>query len=121
MKNGFTLIELLVVIVIVGILSTIAYVTIDKSIKDSRNNLYNVQLNQIYDGTESWVFDNITKLENKQVYCVKLGTLEDEGYVEKGIINPKTDKKFNADLYIKITQNISGYDYLLVENNDGCE
>lgn len=121
MKNGFTLIELLVVIVIVGILSTIAYVTIDKSIKNSRNNLYNVQLNQIYDGTESWVFDNITKLENKQVYCVKLGTLEDEGYVEKGIINPKTDKKFNTDLYIKITQNISGYDYLLVENNDGCE
>ena len=121
MKNGFTLIELLVVIVIVGILSTIAYVTIDKSIKDSRNNLYNVQLNQIYDGTESWVFDNITKLENKQVYCVKLSTLEDEGYVEKGIINPKTDKKFNIDLYIKITQNISGYDYLLVENNDGCE
>lgn len=119
MEKGFTLIELLAVIVIVGVISSIAFITVDKSIKDSKNNLYNTQVNTIYDGAQAWATDNISKLDGKDFYCITLKTLQDSGYVQKNIINPKDDKEFDSNLKIKITDTISGYNYS-IDEIDGC-
>lgn len=119
MKKGFTLIELLAVIVIVGVISSIAFITVDKSIKDSKNNLYNTQVNTIYDGAQAWATDNISKLDGKDFYCITLKTLQDSGYVQKNIINPKDDKEFDSNLKIKITDTVSGYNYS-IDEIDGC-
>ena len=118
MKKGFTLVELLAVIVIVGIISSITFVVVDKTIKDNREKLYEVQLDLIYDGAESWVIDNISILKDNTPYCIQLNELQNSGYVEKGIINPKTDSQFSGDLKIKITETLSGYSYTLVENSE---
>lgn len=119
MKKGFTLIEMLAVITIIGIIGTIAFITVDKSIKDSKNKLYDAQVQSIYDGAEAWVYDNINTVNNKEFYCIKLSELQDKGYVEKDLINPKDDVKFDPNLFVKITDTIYGYDYS-IDETEGC-
>ncbi|MCM1371219.1 MAG: type II secretion system GspH family protein [Clostridium sp.] len=116
-KNAFTLIELLAVIVIIGILSTIAFIVVDKTIKDNKEKLYNVQLNNIYDATQMWTVDNMDILRDKTTYCISLNILQENNYIDKNIKNPKTDKEFDGNLKIVITDTINGYDYTLDENN----
>ena len=43
-KRAFTLIELMGVIIVLGLIALIAIPTIDKSIKNSKENLYKVQI-----------------------------------------------------------------------------
>lgn len=124
MKNGFTLIELLAVIIIVSVLSTIAFVTVDKAVKDGKNSLYQVQVSTIYDGANAWAVDNISflneQLNDKEFHCIKLQVLQDNGYVEKDLIDPRNDKAFDSNLDIKITDTISGYSYS-IDDTTGCE
>ena len=48
LKNkGFTLVELLAVLVILGLLGLIVVPVVDKIIKDTRNNLYELQIKNI--------------------------------------------------------------------------
>ncbi len=119
MKNGFTLIELLAVVAIIGVISSIAFITVDRAIKGSTNRLYQSQVEAIYDGAEAWVIDNMNIVSDKEFYCIKLSELQEKGYVDKDLVNPKEDKKFDGNLTIKITDNISGYKYS-IDEIEGC-
>ena len=59
MKKGFTLIELLAVITLLGFLSLIVVPVVDKIIKDSEQDLYETQINNIEQAAKNWSSENI--------------------------------------------------------------
>lgn len=107
-KNGFTLVELIAVIVILGLLALIANSSVVNVVKNSKSDLYNTQLKLIESAAESWGNDNLDKLPNDgECKYLTLANLKNYGLMEEEIINPKTNKEFSDNLYIKITSKIN--------------
>ena len=57
-KNGFTLIELIAVIILIALISTIAIIPINNIIKESKDKLYDHQIEQIILAAQNWASDN---------------------------------------------------------------
>lgn len=99
MKKGFTLVELLVVIVIIGMLSLIAYPSIINIVKDSREEAYKIQKKVIEKAAREWAIEHPTELSdikengNKcdcQKKSLSISKLGDDGYLsDSDIKNPK--------------------------------
>ena len=106
MKNkGFTLIEILGVITLLALLSTIIILSVNKSLKDSKETLYKTQIEEIKSATAIWRTDNIELIPDTGYYQITLKTLQDSGYIKKDIINPKTDEIINGSTTIQIGMN----------------
>ena len=113
-KNGFTLVELLAVIIILGLLSLIVVPTVTNSIKNYRNELYEVQKSNIEDAARVWASDNLEQLPTQSGETKKLTLkfLQDEGLVEEDIKDPRNKKKFDVDsTTVTITKNGNAYTY----------
>ena len=105
MKNkGFTLIEILGVITILALLATIIIISVNKSLKDSKETLYQQQIEEVKAAASMWRTDNIELIPLTGYYTITLSTLKNNGYIKNEIINPKTDKNFN-DFTIKVGMN----------------
>lgn len=112
-NNGFTLIELLAVIMILGLVGLIAIPTVTKTLKDSKEKLYNSQVKMIEQSAKKWGIDNIDRLsENKKVY-LELNDLLAEGYIEQQELkDPRDSKKtMNGCIIIEYDDNYSKYIY----------
>lgn len=120
MKKAFTLIELLSVIIILGIILTLTIPTVLGIINKSKDNAYNSQIENIINAAKFYISDEkdeISDLENiGDVYYVTLTELNNNGYLEIPIINPKTDAAFEvANSYVKVrktTTNSFTYEFL---------
>lgn len=99
MRKGFTLVELLVVIVIIGMLSFIAYPSIISIIKNSKDSTYRSQIKIMEKITKEWATSNPMKLpkieeHNGECYCdskcITIDSLKDSGYLSnEDVKNPK--------------------------------
>ena len=99
MKNGFTLVELLVVIVIIGMLSLVAYPSIIKIINESKEDAYKSQIKMVEKVTKEWAVSHpeivpaiIKNGSNCSCTgkCIKISDLKDSGYLSgDDVVNPK--------------------------------
>ena len=117
-KKGFTLIEILCVIVIIGILSVIATISIVNLSSKSKDNLYCAKIQLIENISESYCIKYELELNNSnELYNgykslkIKVNTLVMAGKLEpdKGndVINPKDNTVMNdidIILYLKNNQ-----------------
>ena len=111
--KGFTLVELLAVIVILSLLLLVAVTTVSSQFKNSKDDLYDTQLNNIKLAAEMWGSDNKVKL-NSISDCVSLtlGYLKEEGYVDINIKNTYTGELFKDDeVFVNITKETNRYKY----------
>lgn len=117
MRNkGFTLIEILAVIVLLGMISLIAVPTVRDMIKNSKQKLYNEQINLIEDGLKNWANANIFLLpEENETIKLSLGQLKQAGYVDPKITNPKNNKCFSNSILLNITRYNNNYIYEVEE------
>ena len=109
--KGFTLVELLAVIVILSLLLLLAVTTVSSQFKNSKDELYDTQLNNIKLAAEMWGSDNKAKL-NSISDCVSLtlGYLKDEGYVDANIKNTYTGELFkDNEVFVNITKETNRY------------
>ncbi len=114
MKNkGFTLIEILGVITLLALLSTIIILSVNKSLKNSKETLSEIQIEEIKSAAAMWRTDNIELIPENDYYIVSLQQLKDEGYIKEDIINPKTDSPFDNNILIEI-----GMNEIQIGNND---
>lgn len=113
MRKGFTLVELIAVIAILGILAIIAIPSIDRALKNTKKELYDLQIKNIENGAKNWGADNLLLLpENEgETITLTLGQLKAGGYVESDIKNPKTNKLFSDSIEVIITKVASYYTY----------
>ena len=118
MKNrGCTLAELLGVIIILGVIALIATISITNSMRNSREELYNLQISNIINGAKTWASGNVFELpenDGEAIYLT-LAELKEAGFVEKDITNPLTDELFSDQLQVKITKVDNNYNYEIVE------
>ena len=117
MKNkGFTLAELLGVVIILGVIATIATISISNNMKNSKEELYNVQINNIISGAKKWANENVFSLpvNDGESITLTLLQLKQAGCVEDDITNPKTNELFSDSLQIKITKVDNNYKYEVV-------
>lgn len=124
-KKGFTLIELLAVIAILGIIITIAVVSINttreaafnKIDQASTNNLKNV--GELYYTDHNKKDDYIEYLDsnNNYISCIKITTLVEEGYIK--------DNEYERDIIdgylIKIKKNGKDVTSKLIKKDEASE
>lgn len=122
-KKGFTLPELLGVIVILGILALILFPIIDKTLKESNEEIYNIQVKNMELGAMNFVSENIFNVPQKEgeVLYLSLGQLKDSGHVDRKITNPKTNLLFSDGTLVKVTKLKNGYNYEVVFTDDLIE
>lgn len=114
MKNkGFTLVELMGVIIILSVLLFIAAPTVRELISSSKEELYEIQINNIEEGLKNWAIDNnrILPKNEGQSITITLGQLKMGGFIESELKNPKTDKCFGNDMTLTIRRYQKNYIY----------
>lgn len=102
-RNGFTFIEILGVITLLALISTIVIITVDKNLKSSKETIYQSQIENIRSAASMWMADNIEKIPEEGYYTIFLSNLQNNGYLDSDIINPKTDRPFDSDTIIRIS------------------
>ncbi len=117
MKKGFTLAELLGVLVILAAILLIIVPTVDKVIKQSKDDLYEKQIDSIKLAMELWLTDN-AKLGEGEYIVITLSQLKDAGLIEYDVKNPKTEELFPNDMLLTIRNNDGMLEY---EVNDEGE
>ena len=116
-NNGFTLVELLGVIIILGVIALISITSISNTMKESKESLYNQQIDNIIVGAKTWASSHVFELpENDgESITLTLEQLKKDGFVEDDITNPKTNELFEDTMQIKITKIDNNYKYEIVE------
>ena len=118
MKNkGFTLAELLGVIIILGVIALITIGTVTNTMKENKEDLYDIQINNIIVGAKTWASSHVFELpeQDGESITLTLGELKQDGFVENDITNPKTNELFSNDLMVKITKIDNNYNYEVIE------
>ena len=117
-KNGFTFIEILGVITVLALISVIILIVIDKNLKNSKEVLSSVQIENIKSAASMWRTDNIKLVPDSGYYIMTLGELIDSGYIDD-VIDPKSNASYDKQLTFGIGINdvkIDSQDNLLVLN-----
>ena len=111
MKKGFTLIELLAVILILAVISVIAYPKVIDTIGASRLTAYNVSKSNIVDAAKLKYLADVNSTSITE-YTVQ--DLIDTGYIKKGTKNPLTDEEYDNNTKVLITNNngVIKYEYI---------
>ncbi len=115
MKKGFTLAELLGVIVLLGAILLIVLPVVDKTIKESKEDLYQDQIDGLKLSLQLWV-SNHQKPDVGETVTLSLSQLKEEGLVELDLTNPKTDELFPNDMQLKIVNNDGILEYQVLES-----
>lgn len=123
--KGFTLVELMAVITILVILSLVIVPIIDKNVKRSKQEMYDIQIENIRMAGVNYFSDNFSLRPSINSYCsISLDSLISNGYMSSNVYNPKTGESFE-NLYIQILNsgddNHNSYSYLVCPLEDECE
>lgn len=125
MNKGFTLVELLTVLVILSAISLIAVVLTGPTIKNSRQELSDIQISKIEEaakiyylkeGLGSFDYEN-----DEHKTCVNLSYLLEKNYLDGSeIINAKNNEEMNGSVKITYSSNQYNYKYqdTACSNND---
>ena len=115
MKKGFTLIELLAVLVVIGIVSAITMVSMNRIIKANKENAYKTQVSFIEKKAKEWSISHnaevLSKLENG-TYMVYLETLINDGFIDNDkLIDPITGEEMVGCVRISYNDELDEYNY----------
>lgn len=110
MKKGFTLAELLGVLVILGAIMLLIIPLVSSILKNSENDLYEKQIENIKLSLSSWMSNN-QKPNNGEYITLSLSQLKEAGLVNLDIKNPKTNELFPNDMILKIMNNNGNIEY----------
>ena len=119
-RKGFTLVELLAVIIVIAIISLIIFPVVTKQIAKSKQDLYNVQVENIIKAAKDMVLDNPDLLDENHVIPTLISIEEmqsatnKEGvsYLEDGTIkSPLDQSEMHGTVVITYDEASKGYIY----------
>ncbi len=120
MKKAFTLAELIGVIVLLGALSLIIISLVSSSMKGSKEDLYNNQIDNIKLSLQLWMSEN-QRPNNGEIITLSLSQLKHSGLVDLDIKNPKTEELFPNDMLLKIKNNDNIIEYEVIDNGNNLD
>ncbi len=105
-KKGFTLVELLGAIVILGIISTIAIVSLTKVLESSHKKYYDTQVKLLQTAGQTYFSDHkdLLPIINFGVNRVNLGVLIDQGYINEIVDYNKKECYTDDRSYVTVTR-----------------
>lgn len=119
-KRGFTLTEVLGVIVILGLIALIIFPNVSKSIKNSKQKLYNEQIALIEENARKWGVEHTAQLPNSGSYYLELNDLVLGGYIsQKELKDPRNNSTMEGCIVISYDPSYNQYKYLYTEAS--CE
>ena len=111
MKKGFTLVELLAVIILLGVVTLIAYPVINTQIETAKEQAYKRTIDSIEEAARRYGTKNILGYETIE-QALPLSVLISAGELnEDDLINPKTDNKLTGCVYYKWNETNKVYEY----------
>jgi len=119
-KNGFTLIELLAAIIVLGMIALIVFPTVNKTIKNQREKLYDRQISTIIEAAEGWGIKNIDKLPmgEKESVSVNISTLVEEGLLKNNDIkDPRNGENMLGCVEIVFEGGFNQYVYSYIDSS----
>lgn len=127
-KKGFTLVELMAVIVLIGLITALISIPVNKAIKDSRKKMYERQIDQIILSARNWATDNPYLLppyiEGNSVHLT-IEQLINAEKLDTKIVDSRNKKEISSCSYVEITlneevldanKNVYKYQFFEVEN-----
>ncbi len=84
-RKGFTLVELLATIAIMGILSGVAIMGVNRYLTKSKKQAYDTMEKSAYDAAVNYVVEHSVSFSGTEGKWLALKTLVDEGYLENPI------------------------------------
>lgn len=114
---GFTLTELIGVIVLIAALMLILVPTVDKQLKESKQKLYQKQIDSIKLGAQNFYSELNIKLDKNEHMLVYLSELKQAGHVDKELKNPITKVFFPNDMQIEIKNEEGIITYHVLEDS----
>lgn len=123
--RGFTLVELLAVIVILGLIALVAVPAITGLLKSGKDDLAETQKLNVETAAKNWASSpqNAMSLPSgSDSICVKLSTLQEQGYIDMDLKNPKTGKPYKEG-HVKIERKGKSLVYTvdLTTDSVGCK
>lgn len=116
-KKGFTLIEMITVIVILSLLVLIIVPLVSTNLKKGNEKAYQAQINNIIASAKNWGINNKNLLpQDGNIISLTLKYLQDEGYIDKNLKDPRTGDTLNGCIDI---QNKNGKQHYTF--NDKCD
>ena len=117
-NTGFTLAELLGVIVILGLIALVTIPAITDSLKRYRNNMYQVQVDNIVQAAKNWGSDHLLQLPDVEggTIVITISDLQAAGYLKGELKNPDTKEDLKTDAKITIKRVGKNYQYTLDES-----
>lgn len=97
------MVELLAAIVILAVIALLTTTAITSVIKDAKTDTYETQLEYIYQAAKDYgalIMNEIpsaTNIKKQVVTYIPLSDIQNEGLLDKNMINSKTEKKFTDD------------------------
>ena len=117
-KKGFTFVELTAVVILLALVSILAFNIITKSINSKKNDISDAMNKIIYEASSIYMGynpNNYSKIDGN-VYCIKLGDLTDLELLNDPIIDPVTNKNISLNKYVKVEVNVDEYLYNIVDS-----
>lgn len=110
-KRGFTVVELLVVLVILGILITLAYISVSKYLNQARSTTYEDFEKNITSGVTNYLIDHTGSIPNEgESLVVDVEKLVCEGYIEYLQDPRESSRTCNLESYAIVKRNANtGY------------
>ena len=115
MKRGFTLIELLAVITIIAIISMVILPMVSNQIDESKEDLYQVQVDKIEQAAKDYLLSDdgkeMRKLlrENNETVVISISDLQDNHYLDKEAIKNPMDSDKNMEGVVEVTYQGKNY------------
>ena len=119
-RIGFTLIEIMAVVIILGVIATITTVTINYTIHNSKEKLYDEQISRLKDSAKSWSINNADLLPTADAGIVffSIDRLKDEGIIDaESVIDPRSNLELTGCLTIQFNDNYKQYTYNYLEDD----
>ena len=117
-RSGFTLIELIAVMVILAIISFLVVPSIVKVMKDSKEKLYQEQVDLVLTAAKNYGVENYDELDEVNLTFLTLDKLISSGYIENDeAIDPRNNQAMDGCVMVSYNQSNKKYDY---EYIPGC-
>lgn len=118
MKKGFTLLELLGVIILLAIISLIAFPIINNTIRAGQEKAYKQNITSIENAAYHWGIENNNQLPIDRKGYLTMLELKESGFLkDSDIMNPISNQKMDGCITIEYRKNNFVYTY----NEENCE